>query len=185
MIVIDYCRLSHPDVPMAASYGSRAMCEEWRGRMPVFAGRTRESYLIEPVSHCGCCGAIMPYAGSLVTWPDGATRCSKHHDRNPCAIEGCRRTAAADGRYGDDQWLCGEHWRRYVPPRGLRRTTYLWFFRQARKHGWGWKGPDGKSARLDWRFHRYWDVLVRQARRRAKEGHIDEAAINRLMGWDG
>lgn len=191
MIVLDLWRLSHPDAPVAANRGTLAQCEEWRGRDPMRTGG--EGYVIERVPACGCCGRAElngSMSDSITTYANGATRCSDHHGRNPCAIEGCKRTRAAptydngEPFHADDQTLCAEHWKRYVPPRGLRRTTYHGFFRQAKKHGWGWKGHDGKSPRLDWRFRRFWDLLVRQARRRSQEGHVDMAEINRLMGWE-
>lgn len=141
---------------------------------------------------CGCCGAAQlgPGVESLCEWPDGLIRCGKHYDRNPCAVEGCRRTRAAptDGDgfpcVADDQFICADHWRRYVPPGSRVRRAYLAFHRQAKRHGWGWKGKRGQSARLDWRYRRFWDQLVAMIRRRSTEGHIDEAAISQLMGWD-
>lgn len=191
MILLDLWRLSHPDAPGATSQGTLAECEEWRGRDPMRTGG--EGYVLARVPACGCCGRHTlngSMSDCITTYGNGATRCADHHGRNPCAIEGCKRTRAAptyttgEPYHADDQTLCAEHWKRYVPPRGLRRATYHGFFRQAKKHGWGWKGPDGKSPRLDWRFRRFWDLLVRQARRRAQEGHVDVAEINRLMGWE-
>lgn len=64
------------------------------------------------------------------------------------------------------------------------RRAYLTFHRQAKRHGWGWKGKGGRSARLDWRYRQFWDALVRMVRRRSTEGHIDQAEIDRLMGWE-
>ena len=122
---------------------------------------------------CGCCGEPARF------WIRGSwARCAKHETRNPCAIEGCRRTRAApaSGRLGDDQWLCAEHWRAYVPPRSRARRTYHAHFRRAKRLGW-----DDARAEAFWRF---WNALVRMARRRAGEGFINEAEINRLMGWD-
>jgi hypothetical protein len=129
-------------------------------------------------------------ADCITTWPSGVIRCADHHDRNPCAVEGCHRTTPAPvgdddhPRLHDDQHICAQHWRQYVPPRSRARRAYLTFFRQAKRHGWGWKGPKGGSARLDWRFRRFWDQLVIMVRRRSSAGHIDKAAIDKLMGWD-
>lgn len=122
---------------------------------------------------CGCCGEPSH------TWTRGSilwARCGKHENRNPCAIEGCTRThAAPDGRHADDQWICSDHWRAYVPPRSKLRRAYHAHFRRAKRQGW-----TDRNKRAFWRF---WESLVKTARRRAGEGFIDEAEINRIMGW--
>lgn len=95
MIVLDLWRLSHPDAPGAASQGTLAQCEEWRERDPM---RTGEGYVLERVAACGCCGrhTLNGSTSDCITiYSNGATRCSDHHGRNPCAIEGCKRTRAA------------------------------------------------------------------------------------------
>lgn len=134
---------------------------------------------------CGCCGrsSLRPGdATDCITEYPGAIRCADHHGRNPCAIEGCRRTRAAPiGGNGwpihsDDQTICADHWRRYVPPRSRMRRAYHAHFRRAKRQGW-----TDANKRAFWRF---WDQLVRLARKRAEGGHIDKAAIDRLMGWD-
>lgn len=122
---------------------------------------------------CQCCG----YSdGSM--WGDGENfRCDKHRDRNPCAIEGCKRTTAAhEGRLATDQYLCSEHWRALVPPRSRRRRIYHHYFRKGKRFGW--------SPELTRSFYRFWDRLVADARKRTTEGHIDEAEIGRLFGWE-
>lgn len=98
--------------------------------------------------------------------------------RNPCAIEGCTRTRAApsSGELADHQYLCGTHWRRYVPPRSRRRQAYLAFWRKAEKEGW--------HEDLRKRYWRFWDALVASARARHAAGALDVAEINRIMGWD-
>jgi hypothetical protein len=106
----------------------------------------------------------------------GAMRCHRHATRNPCAIEGCQRsTAVVSGCLRDDQWICSEHWRRYVPPRSKRRQAYHSFFRKAKRHGW--------SKDLRKRFWRFWDTLVASARARHDAGTVDVTEINRIMGW--
>jgi hypothetical protein len=180
MIRRDYWRLSHPNASCAASYGTRAMCEEWRDRNPL--GRDPTSYVIERVPCCDCCGddfaCVRDRGGSISHFSNGQVRCDRHIDRNPCAIEGCARTTAApkSGAVGDDQWLCAEHWRRLVPPRSRLRRAYLAFFRRAKRQG-GW------DEDLKRRFWRFWDAVVRTARRRATQGRLDEAEINRMFGW--
>jgi hypothetical protein len=121
---------------------------------------------------CQCCGS------KVYLRLNGQSRCRQHHDRNPCAIEGCQRTRKTpdDGRLATDQWICSEHWRRYVPPRSLARRTYHAHFRQAKRHGW--------TDERERKFWRFWDTLVASARRRATEGHVDEATINQLFGWN-
>ena len=181
MIVLDLYRLSHRDAPMAASYGPLATCEQWRDhRLQVL---DRDGFSIDPIPCCGCCGVYQLGHGidSITTWPNAATRCSRHHGRNCCAIEGCNRTRAAPLHNGepvhaDDQALCAEHWRRLVPPRSRVRRAYHAHFRRAAKLGWD---ADRIAA-----FERLWDAIIRMARRRATEGRIDEAEIHRLMGWD-
>jgi hypothetical protein len=123
---------------------------------------------------CACCGAD-EHRAQLVKVTDGPWRCVDHRDRNPCAIEGCRRSTEA--RYlANDRWLCPEHWRRFVPPRSLRRRAYNAFFRKAKRFGW--------SPELNAQFWRFWFSLVKSARRRSVEGSIDKASIDRMFGWD-
>jgi hypothetical protein len=96
-----------------------------------------------------------------------------------CAIEGC---TAQTGRY-ETTWICSTHWRKHCPPRSRRRRAYHAFFRTAKKHGWGYKGPRRNKPRLDWRFHQFWDALVRLANLAEKNGRLDETEINRMFGW--
>lgn len=98
-----------------------------------------------------------------------------------CNVEGCTRTTS---RVGGDAWICGVHWKRYCPPRSRRRRAYHWFFKQAKRHGWHWKGPTGRGANLDWRFWRFWDALVRVANAGEKADTLDMTEINKLFGWD-
>lgn len=134
-------------------------------------------------NRCECCGdaASIWYGrnGDRLRHP----RCHKHHDRNPCAIEGCCRTTAACGRYGNDQFLCSEHWRRYCPPGSPLRRTYHRFFRLAKKQRTP-QNPDGWDDALKRRFWRFWDVLIKRSRQQSTEGRIDIAEINRLFGWE-
>ena len=132
------------------------------------AARPDSTFVTEPVPTCRCCGEP--------AWPN--LRCTKHQDRNPCLVEGCRRTAKASrGELADDQVICGAHWRAYVPPRSPMRLVYNRFWRLARKRG-GW---DDALIR---RFERFWRAMVLRVRRRSTEGLIDEAEIKRLFGWD-
>lgn len=128
---------------------------------------------------CAICGSaqIVPHPGGHFS----PYRCQKHIDRNPCAIEGCRRTTSAASRNGDRhsgniRWICPDHWRRLVPPRSRARRAYHAHFRGARKFGWTQERTEA--------FWRFWILLVRRARRRAAEGYVDVAAINRTMGWE-
>lgn len=123
---------------------------------------------------CACCGSpdTIKHATGLA-WP---YRCERHRTRNPCAVEGCSRTREAPTHFlADDQTICADHWRRYVPPRSRARRAYHAHFRRAKKLGWG----DGRNKA----FWRFWSTLVQMVRRRADAGHLDEAEINRLMGW--
>lgn len=122
---------------------------------------------------CACCGGE-PH--SWVTRSDA--RCWKHLERNPCAVEGCQRTTAApaSGKLSSDEWICPEHWRRYVPARSRERRLYHRHFRRAKRQGWT---DDNRIA-----FWTFWRRLVARVRERASDGLIDEAEINRLMGWN-
>lgn len=149
---------------------------------PVLSGAVWEQFagcraVQAPI--CACCGPVAFHELKCVRF--GAEpevreyRCQKHRDRNPCAIEGCRRTAPADGRLASDQVLCGEHWRRYVPKGSRARRAYLAHFRRAKRYGWDQHSIDA--------FHRLWDRIVTRARRQSTEGAIDEGEINRMFGW--
>ncbi|MFL6864099.1 MAG: hypothetical protein ACJ8DZ_13980 [Allosphingosinicella sp.] len=140
--------------------------------------RVFEAGAFVPVSWCRVCGGALPEVPGA---PADAYRCERHEGRNPCCIEGCRRSVAApveDGvpHLANDQAICGTHWRLYMPPRSLIRRAYHAHFRRAKRLGW--------THRSVAKFERFWDALVRTARRRSEGGHVDEAAINRLFGWD-
>lgn len=122
---------------------------------------------------CYCCGCIawIGYRSDPLN-----PRCHHHLDRNPCAIEGCKKTAAAGGRLASDQVMCGEHWRRFAPVGSRARRAYLAHRRRAKRHGW----TDASYAA----FIRLWDTIVARARRMSTEGTIDEKAIAELFGWD-
>lgn len=147
--------------------------ERWLARFPDDA-----TVSLVPVPHCQCCGEPATVEGR-------GLRCTKHAARNPCCIEGCSRTTAAHrGVLRDDQWFCGEHWRRFCPPRSLRRRTYHAHFRRAKKLA----QRLGSADDYEWtdaslaQFRAFWDGLVRTARRRADCGHIDMALLERLFG---
>jgi len=132
-----------------------------------------DQFEVRPAPGCNCCGErhfSMHLEGEIA-------RCEKHRGRNPCAVEGCRRTCAADGRLANDQFLCSEHWRRFVPPRSPTRRAYHRFFQLAKKRG-GWDRP------LERRFRRFWRALINRARSQHENGRIDVAEINQLFGWD-
>jgi hypothetical protein len=152
------------------------------GKLPI----EREAVIIMPAPCCACCGeklSRMPGAPQLVCVTPGRDpakwtyRCPKHRDRNPCLVEGCSRTRAANGHFSNSLDICGEHWRRYVPRGSRLRKTYLAHHRRAKRLG-GW------TPELRRKFWRFWDQLVEIVRRRSEEGHIDEAEINRIMGWN-
>lgn len=104
----------------------------------------------------------------------GIWACDAHLNRTKCSIDGCTRSCKRDdGRPWE--WICSVHWRRYCPPRSLRRRTYLAFFRRARKYGW-----NDKLAKQYWRF---WDTLVRGANRLEALGYPDMKEINKMFGW--
>ena len=109
-------------------------------------------------------------------------RCDRHLDRNPCVIDGCKRSfAAPNGQLSLEIHICAKHWKRFCPPRSARRRAYHSFFRKAKKlEDWT------PELRAD--FWSFWDQLVRSARARhaaGAEGHIDVDQINKMFGLDG
>ena len=138
----------------------RAAGEAWIARY----GENGKWRLID-VPTCPCCGEP--------AWPNG--RCTKHQDRNPCVVDGCGRTTAAKGQHRSYQWICGEHWRRYVPARSKVRRAYHRHFARAKRHGW-----TDESVRAFWRF---WETLVARVIRLSTEGDLDQAEIKRMFGW--
>lgn len=132
-----------------------------------------DQWEIVPGPGCIVCGERWHHP--MKTDARGEHRCKKHHDRNPCAIDGCKRTTAADGYTASDQYLCADHWRMFCPPGSPLRRTYRRFFRTAKKYGW--------DATLRRRFWRFWNGLIRRARA-DRQPPLDEAEINRIMGWD-
>jgi hypothetical protein len=130
---------------------------------------------------CACCGDVAFRDLTCVRADADPTlreyRCRKHRDRNPCAIEGCTRTRAANGDYANDRTLCSEHWRRFVPPRSKLRRAYHAHWRRAKKLDWS-----PKRVRA---FDRFWATLVARARRQSVEGRLDMTEINKMFGWEG
>lgn len=151
----------------------RVRAERWIDEY-VEGGHARDTFSLLLVPQCRVCG--VPAA----TRPPGPhRRCARHAASNPCAIEGCKRSRAApeSGRLADDSWMCSEHWRRFVPPRSLRRRAYHAFWRKAKRHGW--------TPELIEQFNRFWDTLVSAARAKSVGGTINVIEINRLFGWEG
>lgn len=135
-----------------------------------------DQFEIVPAPGCGVCGTR---DGSMYGSKDWSQlRCERHRDRNPCLIEGCKRTReAGNAGLATDQYLCGEHWRKYVPPRSRLRKLYHAHFRRGKRQGW--------TMKRDRQFRRFWNFVVRVARKRHEGGYLDEAEINRIMGWEG
>jgi hypothetical protein len=153
--------------------------EHWRRYLdsPEWAS-VAEQFEIVSGPGCRCCGER---TGTM--WgTDGNWRCDKHRSRNPCAVEGCKRTGATSpGNYHNDAHLCGEHFKIAAPPGSAERRVYNRLWRLHRKR-------DGKDApwspELDRRYWRVWFRLVAIARARTA-GDIDRDEINKLFGWDG
>jgi hypothetical protein len=132
----------------------------------------RATYDLEDVPSCRCCGEV--------AWPN--LLCTKHQDRQPCAAEGCRKTMAAKGRpLRFDTYLCGEHWRAFVPPGSPGRRAFNRLARIAKRAGY--KRTDRWPPELEARWWRLWAGVMRRVRREP-EGHIDEQAVRRMFGWD-
>jgi hypothetical protein len=128
---------------------------------------------------CACCGdiSVVRHRGGLSPY-----RCEKHADRNPCVVEGCTRTRAANGHLSNRANICGPHWRAYVPPGSPERRAINRLVRLARKAGYG--RTDVWPDALENRYWVLWTGIVRRVRMRSTEGHVDEAAIAALFGWE-
>lgn len=124
-------------------------------------------YDLTPVPTCCCCGEP--------AWDN--LRCTKHQGRTPCRADGCGRTTARRVNH----YLCGEHWRTYVPPGSPERRVLNRLTRLAKKLGYA------KTARwpdeLEARWWRAWSSIARRVERRSREGKLDEAEIRAMFGW--
>lgn len=138
---------------------------------PAFTYGVVDKLEIVPWPICGVCGVPL--------YDLSARRCHKHLKRNACAIDGCSRSRTTESAPSDDDYLCGEHWKMFVPPRSPMRRVYNRLWRLSKKKG-GWT-PD-----LDRRFWTVWRSIIRRARQAHSgqfEGFVDEAEINRMFGW--
>lgn len=133
-------------------------------------------------SACRCCGnaGIGVWIFGDLSKPD-TWRCDRHQTRNPCAVEGCKRTTSTSGYLGCDVYLCGEHFRQACPPGSAERRVYRRFFRMAKKRATP-DNPGGWSPDLERRYWRVWARIVAIARAQAA-GDIDMDEINKLFGW--
>lgn len=153
---------------------NREFCGRWL-QHPEWAS-VADQFEIVPGPACACCGER---GGTM--WGDGDQyRCTKHKDRNPCAVEGCRRTRSkGQGGYHNDAYLCAEHFKIAAPPGSAERRVYNRLWRLHRKR-------DGKDApwspELNRRLWRVWFRLVGIARARSA-GDIDMDEINKMFGW--
>lgn len=134
-------------------------------------GADMDRWEMIPVASCRCCGEP--------AWVN--LRCTKHQDRNPCVVEGCKRTRKANGYLSSHAFICGEHWKAYVPPGSPERRVINRFFRQAKKLGYG-RNERWPEA-LERRYWRFWEGLLRRVRSRSTEGFLDQREIERLFGW--
>jgi hypothetical protein len=172
MITTDLVRICAVGSAAELSYPmQRERAQQW---IDQNGGRGPVEYELRPAIICECCGEIATY------WIDRDQprhgRCRKHQMRNPCMIEGCKRSSRIESvrEYANDQTICGTHWRELVPVGSPERRIYLRFFRRAKRFGW----TDNSVAA----FHRFWDALASRVRARAR-GDVDMDEINRLMGW--
>jgi hypothetical protein len=156
-------------VGLPISYGTMPRADAERA---IEARRVAgQLFTMTPVPTCRCCGEP--------AWEN--LRCTKHQDRNPCAVEGCTRTRKANGYLSVDSSLCGEHWKAFVPPGSPIRRAFNRLARLARKMGY--KRTDRWPPELERRWWLIWFGVIRRVRR-GDEGHVDQAAIHRMFGWD-
>lgn len=166
MITRDLVTPHRPDLPYNYAIYTRAAGEEFLKHREHQPG-----WELLKVHACACCGeATSPPNDGL------NPRCARHADRNPCIIEGCRKTIAAKSALSSDVMMCGDHWRRYVPKGSRARAAYLALRRRGKNDGW---------SDETWRkFNQLWDTIVRRARRQSTEGRVDVAEIHKLFGWE-
>jgi hypothetical protein len=168
--------MTHPDYLGSHRSSDLDKLLKWRDRLSEATGRKNEDYTITRVYPCQCCGEEAVALGVLFP------RCPKHQQSNPCAIEGCTKTRAANGQLHDGTWwLCSDHWRMACPPHSALRRTYLRFFRTAKKLGLS--QSERWPEALENRYWRFWSALVARARRKAA-GDVDMAEIGKMFGWD-
>lgn len=122
---------------------------------------------LTPVPSCRCCGEP--------AWTN--LRCTKHQGRTPCVVEGCKRTTARHTTF----FICGEHWRAYVPPGCPERRVLNRLARTAKKLGYSRteRWPDELEAR----WWRVWSAIARRVQSRSTEGDLDQREIERMFGW--
>lgn len=94
---------------------SFADAERWLEVRRACAERRHQTFTLIPIAACQCCGERYRVTGNGTE-----ARCAKHVGRNPCAVEGCKRTRSAapwhEGfAYRNNVYLCGEHYRLAAP----------------------------------------------------------------------
>ncbi|APZ81835.1 hypothetical protein vBEliSR6L_70 [Erythrobacter phage vB_EliS_R6L] len=131
------------------------------------ARQTQPGWSMRRIPTCRCCGEP--------AWKNWL--CTKHQGRTPCVVEGCRRTTKRWTTY----FICGEHWKAYVPPGSPERRVLNRLARTAKKLGYSKteRWPDDLEAR----WWRAWAAIARRVQRRSTEGLMDEAEIRRMFGW--
>lgn len=163
MITRDLVALIGKDSPhLTLSVVDREQGERW------VPGGDSEHYRLESVPSCLCCGEP--------AWDN--RRCTKHQGRTPCVVEGCRRTTARFTIY----FVCGEHWKAYVPPGSPERRVLNRLARLAKKLGYSKteRWPDD----LEVRWWRTWASIAARVQRRSTEGQVDEREIRKMFGWE-
>ncbi len=165
---------------------TRAAGEGWLQRYQNRGNRGPCVYELAPVLICAVCGELGQSRGGYV-------RCKKHWHRNPCVIEGCKRSTqtrlvkvsesgAMQRLLTNDEWICGEHWRAFVPPGCAERRIFNRVWQRARRRRKRF-GDDAMWADgADAAYWRIWAGIIRRARSRAR-GDVDMDEINRVMGW--
>lgn len=178
-------RIGNPTVyTYGWTFGQHYVLERKASQVEAFLGHPEcplqcpEAQVVLP-PYCPCCGEEFYVQYTVVRHTDPLKceyRCWTHREKNPCAVEGCARVRKANGNFGNDQWLCSEHWRMACPPRSTTRRIYHRIFRDVKKRGGKWSMADER------RFYRVWNAIVRKARSMSA-GDIDMDEINKLFGW--
>ena len=169
MITVELVNLHLKGSPYTGPVKTRAAAEAMIGYKVEHRGEAEaDKWELLPIPSCPCCGDP--------AWENG--RCTKHQGRTACVVEGCKRTTARSTTY----FICGQHWKAYVPPKSPERRTLNRLVRLAKKAGY--TRTERWPYKLECRWWRLWNGIARRVAARSTAGHLDQAAIEKMFGWD-
>lgn len=94
------------------------------------------------------------------------------YPRQTCIVPGCPSSSTQFSSW----FICGRHYRLGAPVGSPLRRALLRVRRLGRRYGW--------TDQLDRREMTLWTAIIGRATKRDREGFVDKAVIDRLMGWD-